>query len=188
MKLKFLYFFIFISITPFSQSKQLSDEQLRSRFQLVAEPACKKVKFREPELPVNSVWYGRYYLSVDGKKECQILDVRIDWLTDGPNEFRKYLNTILYRFNGKIWMENRALNYPPKYRIYDKNRKIVYLVIRNNERDFPVDEVAYYTGTWDEERNGERAIEKLWLCEKNQNCYDEYMNVKRAVFLLNPEK
>lgn len=109
-------------------------------------------------------------------------------MSDRPTEFRKYLNTILYKFNGKIWIENRALNYPPKYRIYDKNKKIVYLIIKNNEKDFPVNDIAYYTGTWDEERNGERAIEKLWFCEKNQNCYDEYINVKRAVFLLNPEK
>jgi hypothetical protein len=172
----------------FAHGKELTDAELRNRFQVVQEPICKKLKTREPALPVNSVWYGRYYLSVDGTIDCQILDVKIDWMTDRPNEFRKYLNSVLYKFDGKKWLENRGLSYAAKYRIYDKNRKIVYMVVENEEGDFPVSEIAFYTGVWNEGGNGKRAIEKLWFCEINQACYEEYMNVKRAIDLYDSKK
>ena len=184
----FSCFLLCLSIISFAHAKELSDAEVRSRFEIISEPACKKVEAREPVLPIHSVWYGRYYLSVDGKVDCQILDVKIDWLTGRSGEFRKYLNTVLYKFNGVEWLENRALSYPPKYRIYDKDKTRIYMVVKNDDGDFPVDEVAYFTGTWDEVRGGERAIEKLWFCEKTRECYDEYVNIKRAVFLLDPSK
>ena len=162
--------------------------EVRERFELVSELICKKVNARKPAVPINSVWYGRYYISIDGKADCQIMDVRIDWMTDRPNEFRKYLNSVLYRFNGREWSEIRALSYPPKYRIYDKKKRRVYMVMKNDDADFPVDEIAYYTGTWGEEGNGERAIQKLFFCEKDQNCRDEYVNIKRAAYLLDPRE
>jgi hypothetical protein len=188
MRSTLLPLLLFMSVTSFVHAKKLEDAEVRSRFQLISEPICKKVKAREPALPINSVWYERYYLSVDGKIGCQILDVRIDWMTDRPTEFRKYLNSVLYRFNGKKWSKNQVLSYPPKYRIYDKDKKIVYMIVKNDELDFPVDEIVYFTGAWDEERSGEHVVERLRFCEKNQDCYDEYRNVKRAAYLLDPEK
>lgn len=185
---KSIYFLGCIMLMSFSHAKELTDAEIKNRFHVVPEPTCKKVKAREPAIPVKSFWYGRYYLSIDGKADCQILDVKIDWMTNRPTEFRKYLNSVLYRFNGKNWSEYRGLSYPPKYRIFDKDRKIIYMVVKNDEDDFPVNEIAFYTGKWDEERNGISAIQNLWDCEKSEACYREYINIKRAVSLYGSEK
>ena len=180
---KSIYFLGYIVLTSFSHAKELTDAEIKDRFHVVPETTCQKVKAREPALPVKSFWYGRYYLSIDGKADCQILDVKINWMTNRPTEFRKYLNSVLYRFNGKNWSENRGLSYLPKYRIFDKDRKRVYMVVKNDEYDFPVDEIAFYTGKWDGEGDGISAIQNLWDCEKSQACHEEYINVKRAASL-----
>lgn len=62
------------------------------------------------------------------------------------------------------------------------------MVVKNDEDDFPVNEIAFYTGKWDEERNGISAIQNLWDCEKSEACYREYINIKRAVSLYGSEK
>lgn len=188
MLIKILGLLIFPLSFQFSFAKELTDAEIKNRFHLVPEPLCKKVKAREPELPVNSFWYGRYYLSVDGKIDCQILDVKIDWLTNHPTEFRKYLNSVLYRFDGKTWLESRALSYPPKFRLHDRRKNIVYMIVESVDDDFPISEIAFYTGSWGDNKAGKGGVKKLWFCERSQACHEEYMNVKRAVYLYDREK
>jgi hypothetical protein len=161
---------------------------INNRFERVPEPKCAKAKAVEPHLPANSAWYGRYYINVDNGKYCQILDVKIDWLTEDALEFRKYLNSVLYRFDGVSWMENYAISYPPSYRIYDKEKKLTYLVIKNDWEDFPIDEIVYFSGSWDDSNPSKKPIETLWPCDRNEDCYNEYKLVKRAAALLAPKK
>jgi hypothetical protein len=139
------------------------DNIISNRFERVPEPKCAKAKAVEPNLPTKSVWYGRCYINVDNGKYCQILDVKIDWLTEDALEFRKHLK-------------------------YDKEKKLTYLVIKNGWEDFPIDEIMYFSGSWDDSNPGKKPIETLWPCDRNEDCYNQYKLVKKAAAVLVPKK
>lgn len=98
----------------------MSDEEIRNRFQLLPEPSCEKANLREPKKVGTPYFSERHYLTIDGNKECQILDVWVVPLTDRPDENRRYMESVLYRREGKIWVKEYGLAYAPALRVMDK--------------------------------------------------------------------
>lgn len=180
--LLFLLSFAFVDVYA------LSDEEIRERFQLVAEPSCQKSKLHEPRKPDTEFYSERYYLAVDGGKECQILDVWVEPLTKLGNENRRYLQSVLYRRKGGVWVKEYGLQDMPKLRLLDRQTGKVYFYIKLEELPFNREDIVYFDGPWKKQEKGVSFIDSIRSvggCSENNGdaCIQETSMVRRAVEL-----
>lgn len=143
------------------------DREIKSRFVVEAEPECKKIKIIEPKNPHNSLSSRRYYLSIDGRDNCQILDVSIQRITDFPTDNRREIYSVIYRYNGKSWLKEFGLDDKPLLRIKDKKTGVIYFFTELNEDLFYRQGIVYFSGNWggDDLQKMNSGLQPLYLCE-----------------------
>lgn len=166
MRISSLFFFFLVFRICCAQ-ESIYDQEIRNRFVVEADPLCKRVKVGEPRRPYTPFFSRRYYLSIDGKENCQILDVWIQRLTDLADDNRREIYSKIYRFSAGAWVEEFGLDDKPVLRIKDKKTGIVYFVTELNEDIFYRKRVVYFSGDWvDKNRKRINAgIEPLGLCQ-----------------------
>ena len=143
------------------------DQEIKRRFVVESEPACKRIKAVEPRRPNTPFFSMRYYLSLDGEGNCQILDVWIQRLTNFPNDNRREVNSVIYRFNGRAWLQEYGLDDKPLLRIKDQKTGIVYYFTELNEDLFYRKAIVYFSGAW-EGKGGVKinsGLQPLDLCQ-----------------------
>jgi hypothetical protein len=166
MRISSLFFFFLVFRICYAQ-EGIYDQEIRKRFVVEADPLCKRVKVGEPRRPYTPFFSRRYYLSIDGKENCQILDVWIQRLTDLADDNRREIYSTIYRFSAGAWVEEFGLDDKPVLRIKDKKTGIVYFVTELNEDIFYRKRIVYFSGDWvDKNRKRINAgIEPLGLCQ-----------------------
>lgn len=147
MRFLFLCLLFFVVSTCYAGQDDF-DRGIRERFVVEMEAACKKIKTVEPKRPDTPFLSQRYYLSVDGKESCQILDVWIQRITNFPTDNRREVYSVIYRFNGKKWLQEFGLDNKPLIRIKDKKTGIVYFFTELNEDLFYRNGIVYFSGAW----------------------------------------
>jgi hypothetical protein len=154
-----------MSQTSHSQNKAY-DEEIKKRFKLEKEPLCRRIKNNEPPLPELTFYARRYYSSLDGKKTCQIIDVWIENLTTAPNDYRKDMNSVIYRFSKGKWIKESGLDNIPMMRIRDQKTGILYFITEFVEEPFFRKRIVYFSGAWNEtgKHLRETGIESLGSC------------------------
>lgn len=166
MRVIFLCFLLLCVQISYAQQSAY-DEEIRRRFVVESEPVCKRVKATEPKRPKTPFFSQRYYLTIDGGENCQILDVWIQRLTDSPADNRREIYSMLYRFNSNAWVVEYGLDTKPTLRVKDKKTGIVYFVTELNEDIFYRKQVFFFSGKWMDKTRGEviGGIESLGLCQ-----------------------
>lgn len=178
-----IYIFCFLGTAHASDSKEILE-----RFQVLPEPPCQKSSLREPR-DVDTVFFSeRHYLSIDGGKECQIFDVWVGPLTKSPYENRRYMESVIYRRSGNVWVKEYGLSYVPKFRLMDRKTGKVYFYVYLDESPFYKDEIVYFGGKWDGDKKDKAHfgnIRSLGDCadENQRDCIEEAKLVRRAVDL-----
>jgi hypothetical protein len=147
MKFSLLNFLLFIVSTCYAKQDDF-DQEIRSRFVVESESACKKIKAPEPRRPNTPFFSQRYYLSIDGKEHCQILDVWIQRITNLPTDNRREIYSIIYRFNGNSWVKEFGLDDKPLLKIKDRKTGIIYFFTELNEDLFYRTGIVYFSSDW----------------------------------------
>ena len=166
MKFLFLYILFFIS-SNCNAEEEYSDREITSRFVVEPESTCKKVKAPEPKRPNTPFSSRRYYLSIDGKESCQILDVWIQRITNLSTENRREIYSIIHRFDGHLWVKEFGLDDKPLLRIKDKKTGIIYFFTELNEDLFYRKGIIYFSGEWrgNDWRKMNAGLQSLYSCQ-----------------------
>jgi hypothetical protein len=173
----------------FESACAFTDEEALERYQLVPEPPCQKAKLREPQWPDTPYFSERHYLTIDGGKECQILDVWVEPLTKLPYENRRYMQSILYRRKGRLWIKEYGLDYIPKFRLMDKQSSKTYFYVKLDETPFYKDNIVYFNGNWEDKGKNHISVTNIHnigdcIGEDTERCIQEGSMVRRVVEIL----
>lgn len=165
--MKITFFLVAFLVMSNCYSEDSFEKAVRSRFVVELEPLCKKVKAAEPRMPSTPFFSRRYYLSIDGEQNCQILDVWIQRITNSSTDNRREIYSVLYRFSGGLWLKEFGLDDKPLLRIKDKKTGVTYFFTELNEDLFYRSGVVYFSGDWeDDDRAGINAgLQPLDFCQ-----------------------
>jgi len=185
MKILFLCF-LFFGVSKSYASQEDFDQEIRRRFVVELEPACKKIKAPEPKMSNTPFSSRRYYLSIDGKEYCQILDVWIQRITNFQADNRREIYSVIYRFSHGAWLKEFGLDDKPLLRIKDKKTGIVYLFTELNEDLFYRKGIVYFSGDWGDDRPKiNSGLQPLDLCQDMPvfECVFIQVALKRIIWL-----
>lgn len=166
MRISLIYFLLFVA-SNCSAGQEDFDQKIASRFVVEPESMCKRVKAPEPKRPNTPFSSRRYYLSIDGKESCQILDVWIQRITNLSTDNRREIYSIIHRFDGHLWVKEFGLDDKPLLRIKDKKTGIIYFFTELNEDLFYRKGIIYFSGEWrgNDWRKMNAGLQSLYSCQ-----------------------